>query len=100
MVHTWELDSTEVEFQDELGEGASAKVFKGAWRGQEVAIKVMKDRIEPKMLEDFKLEFNIMATIRSPNIVFFYGATLHPMLAIVLEFCHKVRLRDAKWCHK
>jgi len=84
-----------VEFTRELGEGSAAKVFAGLYRGQEVAIKVLKDRIEDKkILEDFAGEFNIMSTIRSPHVVFFYGATLKPMLAIVLELCHKGSLYD------
>jgi serine/threonine protein kinase len=35
-----------------------------------------------------------MSSIRSPNVVFFYGATIRPNLCMVMEFCHKGTLFD------
>ena len=58
--HTWEIDATELKFTKRLGEGTSAKVFRGTYRGQDVAIKVLKDKAEAKVLEEFKKEFEIM----------------------------------------
>ena len=34
------------------------------------------------------------STLRSPHIVFFYGACFEPSMYIVLDFCHKGTLSD------
>ena len=102
--HSWELDSGELTFVDRLGEGASAKVFRGTYRGQDVAIKVLKEQAEAKGMDEFKKEFDIMryvnpmrlpsasltnptllSSLRSPHVVFFFGACIKPSLCMVLE---------------
>eukprot|EP00012_Vannella_robusta_P006723 CAMPEP_0206201394 /NCGR_PEP_ID=MMETSP0166-20121206/11513_1 /ASSEMBLY_ACC=CAM_ASM_000260 /TAXON_ID=95228 /ORGANISM="Vannella robusta, Strain DIVA3 518/3/11/1/6" /LENGTH=805 /DNA_ID=CAMNT_0053620043 /DNA_START=36 /DNA_END=2449 /DNA_ORIENTATION=- len=92
--HTWEINASELQFTTRLGEGTSAQVFKGTYRSQEVAIKVLKEKAEAKVLEEFQKEFEIMSSLRSPHVVFFYGATTQPSLCMVLEFCHKGALYD------
>lgn len=91
---TWEIDSSELVFTKRLGEGTSAKVFRGTYRNQDVAIKVLKEKAEAKVLEEFKKEFEIMSSLRSPHVVFFFGACIRPSLCMVLEFCHKGALFD------
>ena len=68
--HTWEVDATELKFTKRLGEGTSAKVFRGTYRGQDVAIKVLKDKAEAKVLEEFKKEFEIMRFFSSASFYF------------------------------
>eukprot|EP00011_Vannellida_sp_DIVA3-517-6-12_P004910 CAMPEP_0114614994 /NCGR_PEP_ID=MMETSP0168-20121206/5938_1 /TAXON_ID=95228 ORGANISM="Vannella sp., Strain DIVA3 517/6/12" /NCGR_SAMPLE_ID=MMETSP0168 /ASSEMBLY_ACC=CAM_ASM_000044 /LENGTH=825 /DNA_ID=CAMNT_0001826055 /DNA_START=387 /DNA_END=2864 /DNA_ORIENTATION=+ len=94
LTHSWEVDSTELSFSRKLGEGTSAVVFCGVYRGQDVAIKVLKDKAEAKVLSEFKKEFEIMSALRSPHVVFFYGACMQPSMCMVLEFCHKGALYD------
>lgn len=94
VTNTWEINASELQFTTRLGEGTSAQVFKGTYRGQDVAIKVLKEKAEAKVLEEFKKEFEIMSSLRSPHVVFFYGATTKPSLCMVLEFCHKGALYD------
>lgn len=36
LVHSWEIESSELVFLEEVGQGASANVFKGKYRGQQV----------------------------------------------------------------
>ena len=70
----WELDTNELEFKEEVGQGVSAtvcglhmvsiihfvQVFKGIYRGQDVAIKVLKETIGHKEKSDFEKEFDMM----------------------------------------
>lgn len=87
----WELDATEIEFENELGSGTSAVVYRGRYRGQPVAIKVLKDAAPD---DEFSKELEIMASIRSPNVVFFYGAMFRPKTALVVEFFKHGSLYD------
>lgn len=91
---TWEVDSTECEFNEKVGEGASAQVYRGKYRGQKVAIKVLKDKVDDKMMSDFTKEFATMISLRSPCVVFFYGAILKPQMCMVMEWCAKGSLYD------
>merc|ERR1712137_1078969 len=91
---SWEINASELQFTTRLGEGTSAQVFKGTYRSQDVAIKVLKEKAEAKVIEEFQKEFDIMSSLRSPHVVFFYGATTQPSLCMVLEFCAKGALYD------
>jgi len=80
------LDS-ELEYTEKLGAGSSGKVYKGLYKGKEVAIKVLKSMTEAKEIDEFKKEFQIMSAIRSKHVVLFYGAVLEPKLCMVMENC-------------
>eukprot|EP01119_Soliformovum_irregulare_P008211 TRINITY_DN2129_c0_g1_i1.p1 TRINITY_DN2129_c0_g1~~TRINITY_DN2129_c0_g1_i1.p1 ORF type:complete len:803 (+),score=234.55 TRINITY_DN2129_c0_g1_i1:116-2410(+) len=86
---TWILDHSELEFAVKLGSGTSGTVFKGLYKGADVAIKVLKTEQSQKELEEFKKEFQIMSSIQSPYLVFFFGACLHPRLCMVMELCSR-----------
>lgn len=80
------------------GEGTAAKVFKGLYRGQEVAIKVLKESLDQSQMTDFKIEFQIYSDLRSPHVVLFFGACLKPELCMVFEFCcHGNARRSCDW---
>eukprot|EP01122_Echinamoeba_exundans_P009808 TRINITY_DN352_c0_g1_i2.p1 TRINITY_DN352_c0_g1~~TRINITY_DN352_c0_g1_i2.p1 ORF type:complete len:996 (+),score=291.25 TRINITY_DN352_c0_g1_i2:1728-4715(+) len=88
LMHTWEIDPTEIEFVERIGEGTSCSVYRGTYRGQEVALKVLKD-INQKQLTNFTKEFDIISQFRSPYVVFFFGACIEPIPVMVLGFCRK-----------
>jgi ankyrin repeat protein len=83
------INDSELEFTEKLGAGASGKVYKGLYKGDEVAIKVLKSMTETKEIEEFKKEFMIMSAIRSKSVVYFYGAVLSPRLCMVMEYCSR-----------
>lgn len=56
----WEIDPTELEFMEEMYEGPSARTYKGKFRGNQVAIKVLKENPDGKHKEDFKKEVEVM----------------------------------------
>jgi len=70
-----------------LGSGTSGTVYQGLYKGETVAIKVLKTEQSQKEQEEFKKEFQIMSAIKSPYIVFFFGACLEPKLCMVMELC-------------
>lgn len=83
------IDDSELEFTEKLGAGSSGKVYKGLFKNNEVAIKVLKSMTEAKELDEFKKEFQIMSAIRSNYVVYFHGAVLEPKLCMVMEFCSR-----------
>ncbi|KAH3758060.1 serine/threonineprotein kinase [Pelomyxa schiedti] len=72
-----------------FGNGSFAKLYKGVWRNQCVAVKVLKDKPDKRAIQDFKKEFSLLSELRSPNIVYFYGAVLEPRVCLVLEYCSR-----------
>jgi len=84
----WILNAREVEFTEKLGAGASGKVFKGLFRNMEVAIKVLKNP-EDGDLKEFRKEVQIMAAVKTPHTVKFYGAVLEPKICLIMELCSR-----------
>eukprot|EP01089_Gocevia_fonbrunei_P014277 TRINITY_DN3876_c0_g1_i1.p1 TRINITY_DN3876_c0_g1~~TRINITY_DN3876_c0_g1_i1.p1 ORF type:complete len:497 (+),score=74.25 TRINITY_DN3876_c0_g1_i1:52-1491(+) len=94
LTHTWQIMTEDLTFLEEVGRGASSRVFKGKYRGQEVAIKLLNESIDGKHLQEFKKELEIMIQLRCPKVVFFYGAVIRPHLCLVTEFMEKGSLYD------
>jgi len=89
----WEIDFSELSYnkQDIIGSGRSATVYRGLFRGQKVAIKVLKELPEDG---SFEKELEVLSHIRTPKLVFFYGACLNPKCCIVTELMEKGTLFD------
>ena len=86
-------DESELEIEGRISSGQFGDVFKGRWRGSEVAIKCIKcgDHGETKrLIDDFTNEVELMATLRHPHICLFMAAVVKfPKLCIVTELCHR-----------
>ncbi len=70
------IKRSELQFGKELGRGAAGTVFKGTWKGSEVAIKQLPlymTEYDPQLLAEFKKETTVMCKLRHPNIVQFFG---------------------------
>ncbi|KYQ92337.1 putative transmembrane protein [Tieghemostelium lacteum] len=80
------LDFNELEFfQPPVGEGSFGVVYRGMWRGQEVAIKQMK--VSSINMDEVYREMDLMSKLRHPNIISFIGAVMSSdNLCIVSEF--------------
>eukprot|EP01132_Coremiostelium_polycephalum_P004967 gene4967-6188_t len=85
--NNWAIDGDEIVFLNKLGEGTSAKVYKATWRNQEVAVKILRSEPEHQKLLDFLKELEIMSSLRSPHVVYFYGMVLQPKICMIMEYC-------------
>lgn len=88
MMHSggdWHILHSSLEFTKELGTGKFSTVFKGFYKGQTVAIKVLNDQAQTEELErEFKKEFQVMSLMNHPHIIRFIGACLNPRICIVM----------------
>ncbi|KAH3732570.1 protein kinase [Pelomyxa schiedti] len=84
----WQIDFSELELQDQIGEGGFGRVFRGRWRGTEVAVKTLKggDTASPQEIAIFSKEVSILRSLHHPQLVLFLGASIAPVLAMVSEF--------------
>jgi len=85
----WVINPNDLEYTLKLGSGSSGKVYKGLYKGKEVAVKVLRAITTQSQLDEFKKEFQIMSSIRSSFMVTFYGACIEPKLCMVMEYCAK-----------
>jgi hypothetical protein len=77
MEQAWTIAESDISFGAVIGEGAFGRVYKGMWGHIEVAIKVLRmpiDELDVTMRADFDREVKFMRSIRSPNLLTFYGA--------------------------
>eukprot|EP00798_Chlamydomonas_sp_ICE-L_P014009 gene14009-19943_t len=84
----WEIEFSELEYGQRIGIGSYGEVYKGVWRGTEVAIKkLLEQNLCPASLRDFRDEVSVMSRLRHPNIVLFLGAVvMEAQLAIITAF--------------
>jgi len=60
-----------------LGEGGFGTVYQGTWQYDEVAIKQLRmTNMSVETLDEFKSEASIMANLRHPRIIGFYGISV------------------------
>lgn len=93
----WTLEPKDVVFSHRLGCGTSANVYKGEWRGVEVAIKLLKSSgktagghlPDDKTMKEFLYECEVMWTVRHPCVLKFVGSLLQPKICIVVEYCSR-----------
>ena len=73
---SWNIQRGEVRINEEIGRGASGLVSKGTFHGQTVAVKQIHKFIlaQKHVMDEFKREVRIMASVQHPNLVRFIGA--------------------------
>lgn len=84
----WEIDPSDIVFQEKIASGAFGDLFKGVFCGQDVAIKILRGVQDNSVqYQEFLQEVAIMRKVRHRNVVQFIGAcTKKPHLCIVFEY--------------
>jgi len=86
----WEIDFNEIHLEKELGRGAFGIVYRGKWRLQDTAVKLLlNQQMTAKELEEFRAESTLMMDLRPHrNLVPLLGACTDPAkkLCLVTDF--------------
>ena len=92
----WAIASDEINLVGRIDQGSQGTVYKAAWRGKAVAVKVFQDSHVAWDDEDqFENEIVVMSTLRHPNLVLFLGAVLDgPKKMLVTEYLEQGSLLD------
>ena len=91
--HIEKIKLEDIELNTKIGEGGQAKVFKGVFRGNQVAVKVMQN-IDFKC---FAHELVIIAYLEHPNIPKFYGIVIQQnIICLVFDYIKGKTLDEFK----
>ncbi|ALD61916.1 Ser/Thr kinase [Mollivirus sibericum] len=92
----WILNYDDIKMGRELGQGSYGVVSEGKWKGVGVAVKrFIKQKLDEKRVLEFRAEMAILAELRHPNVVLFFGACIQrPNLCIVTELIPGGNLDD------
>ena len=92
----WAIASDEINLVARIDQGSQGTVYKAAWRGKAVAVKVFEDSHVAWDDEDrFENEIVVMSTLRHPNLVLFLGAVVDgPETMLVTEYLEQGSLID------
>ncbi|KAL7713823.1 Protein serine/threonine kinase [Entamoeba marina] len=94
-IMTSRLDYDELIEDIKLGEGSFGIVYQGTFRGNQVAIKKMKQLNNKEQMEEFNKEVSMLDKFRNDYIVHFYGAVFIPTkICMVTEFAQYGSLQD------
>jgi len=82
------LHFEDISKEKQIGEGSFGVVFRGKFRGEDVAVKQMKEvGASEESLDEFKKEVQMLDKFRCAFIVHFFGACLIPNhIMLVTEF--------------
>lgn len=88
------MASQDIKVLKELGKGAYSTVYMAKWCDKEVAVKELttnqsadeKENAKEKFEKLFIDEFQLMAQLRCPNVIQFYGYFAKPQYSIVMEY--------------
>jgi tRNA A-37 threonylcarbamoyl transferase component Bud32 len=97
---SYEIAYEELEVGKLIGGGGFGQVYRGRWRGTNVAIKILltavQSDVDDSLVDDFREECEILASLRHPNICLFIAAVMQPpKRAIVTELVSRGSLWEA-----
>lgn len=92
----WVIQYEEIEVGEHIGTGSYGIVYRGKWKGLDVAVKrIIKQKLDERTMLEFRAEMAFLSELHHPNIVLFVGACVKkPNLAIVTEFVTRGSLKS------
>uniref|UniRef100_A0A3Q0S516 Mitogen-activated protein kinase kinase kinase n=1 Tax=Amphilophus citrinellus TaxID=61819 RepID=A0A3Q0S516_AMPCI len=94
-----EIDFSELLLEEVIGAGGFGKVYKGVWRGEEVAVKAARQDPDEDIsvtAESVRQEARLFWMLRHPNIIALRGVCLkEPNLCLVMEYARGGALNRA-----
>ncbi|XP_063168508.1 mitogen-activated protein kinase kinase kinase 10 [Candoia aspera] len=94
-----EIPFQELELDEIIGVGGFGKVYKGVWRGEEVAVKATRQDPEEELtvtVENVRQEAQLFAMLHHPNIIALKAVCLSPPnLCLVMEYARGGTLNRA-----
>ncbi|KAM6933462.1 mitogen-activated protein kinase kinase kinase 10 [Xenentodon cancila] len=94
-----EIDFSELLLEEVIGAGGFGKVYKGLWRGEEVAVKAARQDPDEDIsvtAESVRQEARLFWMLRHPNIIALRGVCLgEPNLCLVMEYARGGALNRA-----
>lgn len=96
---SWLICPQQLTFDRLIGRGSSSLVYKGRYKDDIVAIKVLNfNPIDSRSLEkqhkELAEEVNVMKSVKSKYVVNLHGIVLEPAICIVMEYCENGSLYD------
>ena len=83
----WRVKYEDIDVGQKIGSGGFGAVYRGRWRGTDVAIKKL---FKSDLNEEFAQEVSLMCKLRHPCVILFMGACIEePNLCIVMEYMPK-----------
>jgi len=83
----WILDYQDLELLERIGVGSYGDVYRGIYRGTEVAAKKLRGIHTVDSMQQFLDEMAVMCELRHPNVLLFMGACIEPNhQSIVTEY--------------
>jgi serine/threonine protein kinase len=71
----WIIDFHEIQVGRQVGLGSYGAVYRGKWKGVEVAIKrFIKQKLDERRMLEFRSEMAFLSELHHPNIVLFIGS--------------------------
>jgi len=74
----YDIAYNDIVFEEKIGEGGFAEVWKGKWMGSAVAIKKLKGAINNDLIEDLYREVGIMMCLHHPHTLLLLGICERP----------------------
>ncbi len=92
----WIIDFSEIQLDNQVGLGSYGVVYRGKWKGVEVAVKrFIKQKLDERSMLEFRAEMALLSELHHPNIVLFIGACIKkPNLCIVTEFVKRGNMKE------
>jgi hypothetical protein len=73
----WIINYGEIQVGKQIGLGSYGVVYRGKWKGVEVAVKrFIKQKLDERRMLEFRAEMAFLSELHHPNIVLFIGTQL------------------------